>query len=327
MGTERNVFLVTGAAGWIGRQVCVHLQHAGHVVAAFDRVAALGPWSMSFVGELDCMQSPPSELAMLLRRTCTVVHCAGRAHRPIETKQEVTAFEATNVGGTRYLIDACRRAGVTRIVYISTIAAYDWDQVSFDGALEDGQLYPATAYAATKLQGENLVCESGLDFRVARLATVFGRGDRANFSKLARGLKRKRFVIPGVGNARKSVIPVDLAAAVLARLAMESEPRHRLMNVSLSDVPTLRMLCDSFSQVCGFERAPSVHLGLLQSAAFIGGRVGRLWPAFPLTPATLKKLITSTVVDNRRLLETFPDLLMPSFVEALKLSYEYYRDL
>jgi UDP-glucose 4-epimerase len=186
---------------------------------------------------------------------------------------------------------------------------------------------PTTAYASTKLQGESVVSESTLDWRGVRLATVFGRGDKANFAKLARGIRRRRFVVPGNGVARKSVIPVDLAAEVLARLALENSPRHRLMNVSLTDVPTLRGLCDDFSQSCGFGRAPSIPLSALRCGAVVGGLVTRLWPNFPLTTSTLNKLVTSTVVDNRRLRETFPDLSMPSFPEALKPSAEYYRNL
>ena len=262
-----------------------------------------------------------------MKRTCTVVHCAGRAHRPIETKQEVAAFEETNVGGTRDLVVACRNAGVARIVYVSSIAAYDWARAPFSGASEGGELRPMTAYASTKLRGESLVSESTLDWRVVRLATVFGCGDKANLAKLARGIKRKRFVVPGNGDARKSLIPIDLAAEVLARLALESSPRHRLMNVALTDAPMLRGLCDDFSRACGFRRAPSIPLSILRSGAIVGGLVTRFWPAFPLTRSTLNKLVTSTVVDNRRLRETFPDLSMPSFFEALKPSAEYYKSI
>jgi UDP-glucose 4-epimerase len=327
MSAERDIVLVTGAAGWIGRQVCENLQKKGQRVAAFDRVSCQGPWSLSFVGGLDSLASPPDELVRLLERTFTVVHCAGRAHRPIETKQEVAAFEETNVGGTRDLVVACRNAGVARIVYVSSIAAYDWARAPFSGALEDGELRPMTAYASTKLQGERVVSESALDWRAVRLATVFGCGDRANLAKLARGIRRKRFVVPGDGCARKSVIPVDLAAEVLTMLALAPTPKHRLMNVALTDAPTLRGLCDDFSLACGFGRAPSIPLSVLRSGAFVGDLVTRLWPAFPLTTSTLNKLTTSTVVDNRRLRETFPDLLMPSFSEALKKSAEYYRNL
>jgi len=327
MNVERNIVLVTGAAGWIGRQVCENLQRKGQSVAAFDRIACQGPWSQSFVGGLDSLASPPDELAALLKRTFAVVHCAGRAHRPIETKEEVAAFEETNFGGTRDLVAACHNAGVARIVYVASIAAYDWAKAPFSGAAEDGEMRPTTAYSSTKLRGERVVSESTLDWRAVRLATVFGPGDKANFAKLARGIRRKRFVVPGKGAARKSVIPVEIAAEVLARLALDSSPRHRLMNVALTDAPTLRGLCDDFSRACGFGRAPSIPLSVLRSGAFVGGLITRLWPAFPLTTSTLNKLITSTVVDNRRLRETFPDLPMPSFYEALKTSAAYYKDL
>jgi len=325
MSTDRHLTLVTGASGWIGRQVCQQLRERSATVAAFVQVASAGPWAEAFVGTLDCFRDPPEELRRLLARTVTVVHCAGRAHQPVETPEEVASFEQTNVAGTRGLLAACGRAGVRRIVYVSTIAGYDWTAAPPDGICEDGLLGVASAYARTKLEGERHVRESGLDWRVARLATVFGTGDRGNFARFAGLLKRGRVVVPGRGEARKSVLPVDLAAEVLARLALVDEPRHRLTNAALPEAPTLRQLCDGFSAACGFARAHSAPFGLLQVGAMAGDLVARVRSGFPLTSAMLEKLTVSTVVNSKRLYETFPDFPRPTFAQALESAVEFYR--
>jgi nucleoside-diphosphate-sugar epimerase len=325
MSERKMSLLVTGAAGWIGRQVCAKLQARGCRVAAYDLVAGDGPWDEAYVGGLDDLAQPSAELRRLLGTVATVIHCAGRAHRPVETAAEVALFERTNVVGTRDLLNACRANGVTRIVYVSTIAGYDWDTAPAGGVSETAVLRARTAYARTKLEAERLVAEAGLDWRAVRLATVFGAGDRANFSKLAGALRRGRFVVPGPGTARKSVIPVELAAEVLVRLALLDEPKQRLMNVALPEAPTLREICDTFSAECGFSRARSVSLRLLRAAALVGNVAALLRPNFPLTTVNLRKLTTSTVVDPSRLYETLPEMSWPTFAEALRPAVEYYR--
>ena len=327
MSSERKSVLVTGAAGWIGRRVCQLLQERGIVVTAFNRAAGEGPWIQSFVGELNCFADPPDELRRLLEVTVAVVHCAGRAHRPVETPAEIEALERANVDGTRNLLRACHVMGVPRLVYVSTIAGYDWAKTSEAGKDEGALLRPVTAYARTKLEGERLVRESHLDWRIVRLATVFGVGDRANFAKLAGALKHGRFMMPGIGVARKSVMPVDLAAEVLVRLALIDEPRHRLMNGALSHTPTLQEICNAFSAECGFSQAHAVPLALLQAGALLGDLVAKLRPEFPLTTPALAKLTTSTVINPARLYETLPDFPRPTFAEALRSAAEFYRSV
>jgi len=327
MSPEGKFVLVTGAAGWIGRRICHLLQKRGIAVVAFDRIASEGPWDRSFWGELKCFGNPSDELRRLLRGTSAVIHCAGRAHRPVETPGEIEALTQTNVAGTRDLLIACKATEVRRIVYVSTIAGYDWMNPPIAGVSEEGKLRPTAAYARTKLEGEKLVGDSGLDWRAVRLATVFGVGDRANFSKLARALKHGRFMVPGIGAARKSVMPVDLAAEVLVRLALIDEPRHRLMNGALSHTPTLQEICNAFSAECGFSQAHAVPLGLLQAGALLGDLVAKLRPEFPLTTPALAKLTTSTVINPARLYETLPDFPRPTFAEALRSAAEFYRSV
>ncbi|MFT3828373.1 MAG: NAD(P)-dependent oxidoreductase [Opitutaceae bacterium] len=327
MKPERDLVLVTGAAGWIGRNVCSALNRAGCRVAAFDLVKPGIRCDEIFVGSLAAFADPTAELCQLLGRTSAVIHCAGRAHRPIETPEEVALFEETNVGGTRSLLAACEACGVRRMVYVSTIAGYDWTTMPAGGHGEQAIQKPTSAYARTKLEGERLVRESTLDWRVVRLATVFGAGDRANFAKLAGALRRKQFVVPGRGDARKSVIPVDLAAEVLMQLAQIEEPKHRLVNVALPEPPTLRAICDAFSAGCGFPRARGVSLPLLRCAARLGDLLAKAKPGFPLTTGNLRKLTTPTVVDASRLYETLPTMRWPTFAECLNSAAAYYNTI
>ncbi len=323
----RETILVTGAAGWLGRLVSLHLQNAGYRVLGMDRTAITHKFNDTWIGDLGSFHSPPSDLCIKLKYVRTVIHCAGYAHRSIESPAEVSKLERINVDGTKVLVEACKKFGVQRIVYVSTIAGYDWGTINGGPCDEESRLHYTTAYARTKLDGERLVRESSLDWRAVRLATVFGEGDHANFSKLAKALKARRFIVPGSGDARKSVVPAALAAEILARLAIEDFPKHRLINGALSDSPTLRNICDSFSTTCGFKIAPSIPLAVMRSGALFGGVISRIWPSFPLTNVILSKLVTATVVDNRRLRETFPDLHMPTFVEALRSAVEYYKSV
>jgi UDP-glucose 4-epimerase len=142
---------------------------------------------------------------------------------------------------------------------------------------------------------------------------------------MANALQQGRFIVPGRGGARKSVISVDLAAEVLVRLALDPNPRYRLTNVGLPEAPTLRELCDAFSAECGFPRARSAPLALLSLGAVLGNLLAKVRPNFPLTTVNLAKLTTSTVVDVAKLYENFPDLPRPTFAEALRPAAAYYR--
>jgi nucleoside-diphosphate-sugar epimerase len=250
------------------------------------------------------------------------IHCAGLAHKPVETTEVQDQMWAVNDTGTANVLSFCERVGIKRFVYVSTIAGYDWDHVP---ANEDHSSQARTEYAKSKLAGERRVLNANLDGRVVRLATVFGTGDKANFLKLSGALKRKRFVIPGDGSARKSVIPVDLAARLITEFARLNNPKHKMINLALPDAPTLKEICDSFSSVCEFPRAPSVSLPILRLLARCGDLASRIRP-LPLNTSVIDKLTTSTWVDTQRMQEILAPIPEVSFASGLRRHSDYYRN-
>jgi nucleoside-diphosphate-sugar epimerase len=134
-----------------------------------------------------------------LESSDVVVHmgAATGAARPEE-------YFRVNSEGTRFLVDKCRRAGVRKFLYVSTIAVKYPD-------LRD---YP---YARSKMQGEEAARESGMDFAIARPTVVIGK-NAANWRNLAKLAKLPIPVVPGDGNAVVQPIHVDDLADCLLRI-------------------------------------------------------------------------------------------------------------
>lgn len=321
----RKTILVTGASGWIGRHVCTALQAKDCFVLAADLRESSGPWD-AFL-PLDITQSTFPNLESLLSLTqghvpSAVIHCAGLAHQAIETPELIERFFAVNAHGTRNVLAACETWGIPRLVYVSSIAFYDWSQSQ--PLTEDAPISASTAYAASKLEGENAVLESTLDGRVARLATVFGEGDPANFAKLAKALKAGQFLVPGKGTARKSVIPVELAADCLAEMAVRDIIEHKLINLGLMVAPTLHEICTAFTISCNFPAAKALPLPLFRLLALAGDVISKLKPQFPLTSTNLRKLTTSTQVDCKKAAGLFPKLGVTKFESELARFSSFY---
>lgn len=318
-----RTIIVTGAGGWIGREVSRRLQETGWTVVGLDLESASGVPGVRMVpldllapdgGEGDWRGELPGSVG--------VIHCAGYAHRAVESEEEVRRFDAINRKGTELVVSACEASRVPRFTYLSTIAVYG--RVQPGSAREDGPVAAVTAYAKSKLAGERAVTRSKLDWRVVRLATVFGEGDRANFWKLAQALRRRRFVLPGRGEARKSAIPIDLAREIIAEMSVRREVPHRIVNLALPVAPSLAEIVRGFSEVCGFPAPLSVPLWIMRRFAAIGDLIAKRRPAFPLTTNSLRKLSESTGVDVDRLVEMFPRREWPRFAAALGGHREWY---
>jgi dTDP-glucose 4,6-dehydratase len=177
---QDKTWLVTGGAGFIGSQfirlllrtepearvVNVDaLTYAGNPANVEEAAAAPG---YRFV-HADIRDAAAMEAAM--QGVATVVHCAAESHVDRGILQARPMYE-TNVVGTQVLLDAARRAGVARFVYVSTDEVYG--SMGPDGrSREEDALAPTSAYAASKAGGELAVRASAATHG---LRTVITRG-------------------------------------------------------------------------------------------------------------------------------------------------------
>jgi nucleoside-diphosphate-sugar epimerase len=241
-----------------------------------------------------------AKLVRAIDKATAVIHAASVVHRPGAAEGEYDRF---NAEGTRTLHAACRAAGVDRLVFLSTIKVYG--EAPLAPIDEDTPTAPEGAYARTKLAAERALLDAGdgPSVLVLRLCPVFGRGDKGNVRMMIHAIARGRFLLPGDGSTRKSIVHATIVAdAVLA--AARSRARGVLL-VADREAPTVRRLADSVARALDRWRPPAVPAPLVFAAAgsieVIARALGR---RPPVTRELLRKSMIPTVCSPARLAAT-----------------------
>lgn len=156
--------LVTGAGGSIGSELCVRL-----LAYAPARLILLNLTENGLVQTQRRLRPPEGTvlqsilgsvtdealLARLLPGVTTVIHAAAHKHVPLGESCPA-AFVSTILGGTRAVCLAARRAGVQRVVVVST----------------DKAVHPSSIMGVTKFVAERLVSGLGAGFLTVRFGNV-----------------------------------------------------------------------------------------------------------------------------------------------------------
>lgn len=204
--------LVTGASGFVGRGLLDRLAAHGHTGLATGREPPPGmPPGWRAVRRADVLAAAgvaesPAGAVM----PDVLVHLEVKQHVFRPTPADIEAFRRTNVVGTREWLDWAARAGVGRVVFVSSIKA----------ATPAGQAEPDTPYGRSKAAAEAEVrawvgAAPGRSAVILRPAPVYGPGNRANLAAFARQILAGWPALVGGGEARKSVVSLtNLAAAI-----------------------------------------------------------------------------------------------------------------
>lgn len=145
--------LVVGGAGYIGSHALRLLARAGHLVWAYDNLTdghrAAVPPGLLIEGDLH----DGARLENVLREHSieAVMHFAAYAQVG-ESMLDPARYYHNNIAGTLSLLEAMRRAGVTRIVFSSTTATYGAPRTM--PITEDEPQRPINPYGFTKMVAE-----------------------------------------------------------------------------------------------------------------------------------------------------------------------------
>jgi dihydroflavonol-4-reductase len=203
--------LVTGATGFVGSHLAEALRQRGDEVTALARSSGKAK-PLTALG-VDVVAGDLHDVAALDRVVegqDVVYHVAG-----LVAARNEAEFLRANGKGTENVVAAVQRAGVPRLVFVSSLAAAG---PARRGAPLSGDEppRPVTAYGRSKLAAEQTVRESGLSWSIVRPPIVYGPRDR-EVLKVFR-LARLR-IAPVFGDGAQELVAVhaeDLAGALIA---------------------------------------------------------------------------------------------------------------
>lgn len=318
------IAVVTGASGFIGRNLVGRLRDAGHEVRSLVRSAGRSPPDGS--GSVVDFNEP------LTLRNCpalegadVVFHLAG-----VTRAASHHQFHAGNVTPTRHLLEALvGRRLAPRFVYVSSQAAAGPAE-AMDRPVNEGDLpRPVEGYGRSKLEAERIVqsFDSRVPSTIVRPCSVFGPHDR-DFARLFRLARRGFLVYPGVAAHWLSLLHVHDVVEGLVAAATETAAVGATFFLA-SDAPVQwRELGRQIESAVGVRaRHVDIPAPLVRAAAHVGTVAAAVTGVTPLLN-TSKAAFTRHpywVCDNRRAKTALHWQATRSLPEAVRQTYLWYE--
>jgi len=210
-----DTVLVTGADGFVGGALCEALAASARQVRRAVRVARPGLTDAVATGDI----GPDTDWRSALEGVSSVVHLAARTHVLREHAPDPPAeYQRVNLDGTRRLAQMAARAGVRRLVFMSSIKVNG--EATERPFTERDAPRPEDAYGRSKWETEQALArisaETGLEVAVLRPPLVYGPGVKGNFLRLmdlvARGTP---LPLASIVNRRSLIYVGNLADAIV----------------------------------------------------------------------------------------------------------------
>jgi NADH dehydrogenase len=224
--------LVTGGTGVVGAGTVTELLARGHSVVMVARHA-----------EEDARQWPagvtarPGDVsdASSIRGAADgcelVLHMVG-----IVEESEGATFDAVNVRGTANIIAEAERAGVKRLVFVSSLGAPTG----------------ASNYHRSKAAAEQLVRQFRGHWVICRPGNVYGPGDE-QISVLLRLVRGPSPIVPTIGDGDQPFQPIwwEDCAAAIANVAERTDLAGRALDIAGEEVTCQNDLMRRLSRITG----------------------------------------------------------------------------
>ncbi|MGD9957938.1 NAD-dependent epimerase/dehydratase family protein [Nocardioides sp.] len=318
--------LVTGASGMLGRVTARQLAARGDEVTVLQRRSS-GLDLREVLGDV----ADPAAVARAVRGQDAVVHLAAK----VDVVGRWEAYAHANIEGTAQVVDASRRAGVARLVQVSSPSvAHAGHALVGVGA---GAADPERArghYARSKAVSELLaLAADGPDLAVLALRPhlVWGPGDTQLVARIVARARAGRLPLLGSGTALIDTTYVDNAAAALVAGVEACSPdgvHGEALVVSNGEPRTVEEILGSLCRAAGVpEPTRRVPAG---AGWLAGGVVEAVWSLTrrsdtpPLTRFLAEQLTTAHWFDQRRtrdLLDWAPEVSLDEGFALLGASY------
>lgn len=225
---------ITGASGFLGSKILERIRPEEYEsITLLGRRMPVLPDQLRSATNISVVQGSLADVDLYgssLSQNTYIVHLAA-----ITGKADPEDYYSVNTEGTRLLSEAARKAGVSGILFVSSIA------VSFPD--RKGYLY-----ADSKEKAERIVQDSGLAYCIVRPTIILGDGSPIwnSFYKLAQS---STIVLPGNGKTRIQPIHVEDMASLIRSILSSQRFRNETLELGGPEVVSM----EDF--VCRIHRA------------------------------------------------------------------------
>ena len=277
--------LVTGASGFLGSHVARQLVARGQTVRVLLRASsnnrAIADLPLEYVtGDL----RDPASLARALNGVQRVFHVAADYRLWAKRKQDIYD---SNVGGTRNLLDAAKRAAVSQFIYTSTVATLAVDRPQHPDEFTEAKLGEMVGhYKRSKWQAEREVLEAakrGFPAIVAMPTTPVGPWDWKPTPTGKIILDFLNGKMPGYVETGLNFVGVEECAAGHLLISEKGQIGERYL-LGAENL-TLKQVLDTLAKITGLG-APKLKIphGLALGVAYLDTAFSRLLGREPGIP-------------------------------------------
>lgn len=235
--------LLTGAAGFVGREIAKQALAQGHHLRALVRdIDSSSARRLATRRRLELVRGDvlaPETLAPALDGCEAVIHLVG-----IISEVGQQTYERVHITGTENLLHAAARMGVRQFIHMSALGA---------------RAEAASRYHRSKWAAEERVRQSGLTYTIFRPSIIYGPGD--GFVNLFDRLSRFSPVLPIMGDGKNKLqpIPVEQVAQCFVAALTEAGAKDQTYDLCGPEAVSFEELLDLILAVLQRERL-KLHL-------------------------------------------------------------------
>lgn len=264
---KKDTIVITGAAGFIGRNLCVHFAKLGKRLIAIDRIQRykiqepLKGILQSQPHEYYCLNlEKESNPGILKQQAETLIHLAAEASvkRSLQKPKQTIL---NNVLSFHTAIDIAKYSGVTKFFYASSSNVYG--SFSEVDNIETQELAPMNPYGLSKVLNEVQAQYCGIKTTGLRFFNVYGpvmNREKEYSSVLQTWMEACKngqpIVIYGDGTKRRDFTHIDDVVQAIEHM-INGEPKAPIYNIAYGNqtsiIQVAKMLKDILGERCKSE--------------------------------------------------------------------------
>ncbi len=250
---------VTGVTGLVGAHLAAHLASCGYntigIARDIEKAKNLGLDSVELrVGDVLNRNSIDQALA-----GCdVVVHAAGTVD-PLGAR--ATIF-ATNVGGTKIVLDSARQLQLRQFIYISSLSVITGQGDQYDVDESAPLRTCGESYADSKVEAERLVMSEGksgvLEVTALRPGFIYGPGERSWMPRLIASIGQGKAMLLDGGKKETNVIYVGNLSRAIEGAILNEKAYGQSYNLTDGEKISKKELFDTIADGLGLPRVKKV---------------------------------------------------------------------